>query len=207
MSRHLTLLALTALLAAAVAGCGSASVTTTPDGGVAVATVTVAATPPPTSDPADDPSASVEQVAEPAPTPDDVAKVGSTITLAGNDDALQMAATLLAVKDPAHAASEWMAPDAGNRYVAVRVSLRNTGSIAYDDSPSNGAVVVDSQDQSYDASMADVIEPGLGSPKIAVGKRRVGWITFEVPKRAKLVTFQLTLDSGFAEQTGEWALR
>lgn len=45
-----------------------------------------------------------------------------------------------------------------------------------------GAVLIDSADQGFDASILDsAAGPALGSPKIAPGDARVGLITFEVP--------------------------
>src|SRR5829696_2008734 len=44
------------------------------------------------------------------------------------------------------------------------------------------------------------------SIKIAPGSKRAGCLTFEIPKTAKPAVFQFTLDSGFADVTGEWQL-
>jgi hypothetical protein len=60
--------------------------------------------------------------------------------------------------------------------------------------------------QEYSASIFDAVEPELGSPKIQPGDQRLGWITFEVPLRARLRMFQFTLNSGFGPETGEWTL-
>ena len=131
------------------------------------------------------------------------AKIGSSITLSGMED-LQMKVTVLKVDQQVASSNEYITPDAGNRYVGVKLKLENVGKTAYNDSPTNGAALVDTKDQSFDADYAEVATPALGSPKIAPGDTRVGWITFQVPKKAKLKKFQMTLDSGFADQTGEW---
>jgi hypothetical protein len=90
----------------------------------------------------------------------------------------------------------------------VRLRLQNVGELVYDDSPSNGAFLIDREDQQYDAGFANYIrEPDFGSPRIRPGDARVGWLTFAVPTRAKLRTFQFTLDSGFGPESGEWTLR
>jgi len=132
--------------------------------------------------------------------------VGGTLTLAGSDSGLQMAVTLLKVVDPAKAADKYLAPGKGKRYAAFQVRLANVGDLPYNDSPSNGAAVIDTQDQQFSASILDAVEPELGSPRIRPGDQRVGYITFEVPKAAKLRAFQFTLDSGFGPETGEWEL-
>jgi hypothetical protein len=42
--------------------------------------------------------------------------------------------------------------------------------------------------------------------KIVPGKGRRGVLVFSVPKKAEPVSFQFTLDSGFAPRSGERAL-
>lgn len=134
-------------------------------------------------------------------------QVGGSITLAGNTDGASVQVTLLAIRDPARSTNQYIKPAAGKRYVGVRLRLKNTGGVVYDDSPSNGAALVDTQDQSFSGGFFDAVEPPLGSPKIRAGDQRAGWLTFEVPKASKLRTFQFSLDSGFGPETGEWALR
>jgi hypothetical protein len=133
------------------------------------------------------------------------AKIGSVIPLAGMEN-LKMEVTLLKFKPIAKSSDEYMQPETGMRYAAVQIELRNVGDVAYSDSPTNGAALIDTKDQTYSAAYFDAIKPGIGSPTIAPGAKRIGWLTFEVLKNAKLKTFQLALDSGFADETGEWGL-
>lgn len=141
-------------------------------------------------------------------TPAGKATIGSTITLAGNDPGAQVAVTVVTVANPAKGASDYITPKAGNKYVAVQVRLRNTGRAGYDDSPSNGAKVVDVQGQQYEATTDDITAgPSLpADTKIAPGGMVLGFLVFEVPATVRLSGFQFTLDSGFADQTGEWTL-
>lgn len=122
--------------------------------------------------------------------------------------------TLAKVADPDesydHSQYSFEEPEKGKRYVSFLLVLENTGSDVYDDSPTNGIVVIDSADHSFDAADSGFFytrNPDLGSPKIRSGDRRQGWVTFMVPKRSKLRTFQMTLESGFADETGEWTLK
>jgi hypothetical protein len=140
------------------------------------------------------------------------AGVGDAIELAGNDPGLVMRVTPLEVVDPDEdydrSAYSFEAPERGQRYVSIRLRLENVGEIAYDDSPSNGAFMIDTQDQQYEGGFTTYTrDPDLGSPTIRPGDRRVGWMTFQIRKRAKLRSFQFTLDSGFGPETGEWTLR
>jgi hypothetical protein len=134
------------------------------------------------------------------------AQVGDTITLHGADSGLVMDVTLMEVIDPAKA-QRFFGPGKNKRLVAIRLRVENVGTLPYSDSPSNGAVLIDAADQGYDASILDsAAGPALGSPKIAPGDARVGLITFEVSKGTKVAGFQLTLDSGFGPETGQWEL-
>jgi hypothetical protein len=105
--------------------------------------------------------------------------------------------------------AEFAAPEAGDRFISVQVRLRNIGSAAYSDSPDNEVVVVDSKGQSYQSW---IIAPGVGCPqfpateKIAPGDTGLGCIVFQVPSGAKITKVQVTLNSGFANQTGQWAV-
>ena len=169
------------------AACGAQTVKTTADSNTAS-----------NSQPASSQSAT-SQPAPPAP-----AKVGSTITLKGNDSGEQMDVTLLSVVSPAHA-GPYETPEAGKQYVGVQIKLTNSGTTAYSDSPSNGAALLDASDVGYQADIG-VVEPDIGSPKIAPGASQIGFLSFQVPKGTRLAKFQFTLDSGFGPDTGEWTI-
>jgi hypothetical protein len=134
----------------------------------------------------------------------ETARIGDTLSITGSETTLEV--TLLAVQNPATGYSEFMAPEKGNRFVAVKLSLRNVGDGVYDDAPSNCCKVVDVSSVGYSASMFDEITPGFGSTKITPGDKRVGWVTFQLPKSVKPAKLQYTPDSGFADATGEWVL-
>ncbi len=131
--------------------------------------------------------------------------VGKSRTLTGMSE--KMRVTVLAVRDNPRSSNQFITPDAGKRYFAIKVRMTNVGNVLYSDSPSNGASVIDTRNQEWDASFMDAVEPALGSPKIRRGSTRDGWLTFEVPKTAKLKEFQLSLNSGFSDDVGVWRLR
>jgi Domain of unknown function (DUF4352) len=141
-----------------------------------------------------------------APAAATVAHVGSTISLAGNSPGEKMAVTVMKVIPRAQGSDEFNTPDPGNRFYAVQFRLTDTGSIAYSDSPSNGAQVVDSTGQSYQSDLSTVAgcQSFPGTENIAVGSTGLGCVVFQVPRHAKITEIQFTLDSGFANQTGQW---
>ncbi|WP_306191300.1 DUF4352 domain-containing protein [Streptomyces sp. MK5] len=139
----------------------------------------------------------------------ETAKVGDTLTLKGQDEGSRLDVTLVKVADPAKPADDFTEPESGKRFVGVQFKLVNTGKAAYSDSPSNGAQVADTEGQQFDATIADITAgPSMSSDlRLKPGAKGLGWIVFEVPKGAKVSTVQFTMDSGFADQTGEWKLR
>lgn len=139
----------------------------------------------------------------------EVAKVGDTLTLKGMEDGSRLDVTVVKVADPAESADEFTEPGSGKRFVGVQFKLVNTGKKVYDDSPSNGAQVADSEGQQFDSAFADITAgPSMSSAlKLKPGAKGLGWIVFEVPKASKVDTVQFTMDSGFADQTGEWKLK
>ncbi|MFF4211953.1 DUF4352 domain-containing protein [Streptomyces sp. NPDC001796] len=145
---------------------------------------------------------------KPAAKKPDVAQVGDTITVKGTQDGSQLDVTVVKMVDPAKSSDDFMTPDPGKRYVGVQFRLVNTGSAAYSDSPSNGAQVADGQGQQFESTLADITAgPSMSADvKLKPGAKALGWIVFEVPKGSKVATVQFTMDSGFANQTGEWKL-
>jgi len=134
------------------------------------------------------------------------ATTGSAITLSGNSGGEQMSVTVVKVINDAQGV-DYTSPPAGDRLYAVQFRLRDTGSAAYSDSPSNGAEVVDSAGQSYESAMGDSVGDCVSFPateNITPGAVGLGCIVFEVPVKAKITSVQFTLDSGMGPQTGQW---
>ncbi|KAB8194446.1 DUF4352 domain-containing protein [Nonomuraea phyllanthi] len=168
----------------------------------------------PTTQPSDGPSdgPSDEPSAEPTgnpPAEQSVAAIGGAITLEGMDPGLKMTVTVNRLVDPAQPASEYLKPKTGNKLVAVQVTLANAGRAVYSDSPTNGAWLIDREGQQYRSTVFDVREgPSFGgSATVNTGDTRKGMIVFEVPESMRPAKFQFGLNSGFADQKGEWSLR
>jgi hypothetical protein len=135
------------------------------------------------------------------------ARTGTAITLTGNSSGEQMSVTVVKVMSNASPGDEFTSAPAGDRLYAVQFRLRDTGTAAYSDSPTNGAAVVDSKGQSYQPAITDTVSGCQSFPateNIAAGATGLGCIVFEVPKSAKITGVQFTLDSGMGPQTGQW---
>lgn len=152
--------------------------------------------------------ATTEAPAEETPAAPKVAKVGDTVALKGTEDGSKLDVTVVKVVDPAKPADEFSAPEDGNRWIGVQFQLVNTGTIAYGDSPGNGTQIADVQGQQFTSTFADVSAgPSMASSvNLKPGAKALGWVVFEVPKASKADVVQFTMDSGFADQTGEWKL-
>lgn len=139
------------------------------------------------------------------------AQIGDALTLTGQEPGQQIAVTLKKWADPAKSSDEFMKPQDGQRWVAGQFELKNTGTKAYSDSPGNGAQVADTKGQRFHATIAGgnltVGAEMTSALKLPVGEKALGWIVFEIPTGAKPKSVQFTMNSGFAEQTGQWTIK
>ncbi|HET9828809.1 MAG TPA: DUF4352 domain-containing protein [Nocardioidaceae bacterium] len=137
-----------------------------------------------------------------------VAHVGSTITLGGNTSpGEKLAVTLVKYVPTTMATDQFSKPAPGKRFAAVQFRFRNLGRSAYQDSPSNGAKVIDVKGQSFGSYLVGDVKAGPqfahGLVNILPRDKALGVIAFEVPKRATIAKVQFGTDSGFGE-VGEW---
>jgi uncharacterized protein DUF4352 len=135
------------------------------------------------------------------------AKVGDTLTLKGNGGE-SMAVTVDQVMDPLQV-GQYDQPDSGRRFVGIQITLKNVGSAAYSDSPSNGSTLLSNTNEQAKGQIVSGGPCGndfASSANIAPGDTQKGCIPFEMPVGQTPATFQFTLNSGFADQTGQWSL-
>lgn len=153
--------------------------------------------------------ATKKPAAKPTKSKPTVARIGDTITIHGMEDGSQLAVTLVKWVDPAKGADEFSAPDSGKRFVAVQFRITNTGKGVYDDSPSNGVQVADAQGQRFDSDYNDVSAgPSMAAEvKLRPGDQTLGYIAFQVPKASKIASVQFSMDSGFADEAGQWKIQ
>ncbi|NUP19978.1 MAG: DUF4352 domain-containing protein [Streptomyces sp.] len=149
-----------------------------------------------------------EPAAEKSSAAPGVAKVGDTLALKGMESGSGLDATVVKVVDNARSSDEFFAPEDGKRWIGVQFQLVNTGSKVYSDAPMNGAKMADDQGQQFGTVIADITAgPSMSSDvRLKPGAKALGWVVFEVPKASKAATVTFGMDSGFAEQIGEWKL-
>lgn len=198
--RHLAPISLIAATMLA-AGCGSTKIVTEPPKTVTNTGSTPAST---TSTGPAKPKPDIP----PNDNPPRQAKIGSTLTLEGFQGE-KMQVKVLDYLDPA-TAGEFDQPQSGGRFVGVKIRMTNAGGTAYSDSPANGAKLITNTDEEADATITtggSCDATASSSTKIAPGSSRVLCLPFEIPASQKGATFQFTLNSGFADETGEWSLK
>ena len=138
----------------------------------------------------------------PATTSTLPAAVGSTVTLEGTKNKLAISVTNFL--DPV-AATGFSKPDDGKHFVGVQIRVLNAGTNAWSDSLANGAKLVDDKRQEYRTTFASGTGlPDFRATTVGAGDTRLGWVLFEVPDATSIERFTLALDSGFANQIGQW---
>ncbi|MEU2871108.1 hypothetical protein ABZ769_18145 [Streptomyces olivoreticuli] len=135
---------------------------------------------------------------------------GAKITLKGLKAGEQLDVTFKGWADPVTSANQFGQPSVGNKYVAAQFELVNTGTLSYEDSPMNGAKVIDDKGQHFtgtvvsDVSVGPELDAGL---KLPVGEKALGWIAFSVPDSIKAESVTFGMNSGLAPQTGQWSIK
>jgi len=132
--------------------------------------------------------------------------MGSPHVLQSNDGG-KVSVNVLQVIDPATGQDGYV-PKPGYRYVGVQIRLGNVGQSVYDDSPENGAILVDDRGEQHYADLAEVTDgDGFGGHvTLQAEETRAGFIVFQLPQNVRAATFQFALDSGFAQNMAQWTL-
>jgi hypothetical protein len=155
-------------------------------------------------------SAQAPAGAEPvaAKTPSGPLTIGSSVILSGENKGEKLEVTLLRFA-PHISGGEYAEPSAGMEYAGITLRIRNVGSAAYSDSPSNGATVLSSTGRPGKTALLTSGECGesfAARVNIAPGEAQEGCIPFEVPEGTEVAKVQWTPSSGFSEETAEWQL-
>jgi hypothetical protein len=132
--------------------------------------------------------------------------IGTSRVLAASDGG-KVAVTVLGVVDPAIGLDGYT-PKTGYRFVGVQLRLANIGTQVYDDSPENGALLIDDRGEQHYADLAEITAgDGFGGHVRLSGEdNRVGYVVFQVAQGTKPRLLQFALDSGFAPSMGQWSL-
>ena len=136
--------------------------------------------------------------------PASTAHVGSAINIGGSQG---LAVTLQQVIDPATPENSYLGPDAGKRFIALKLQIVNNGSSAYSDDANNNLTLIGSDNQSYTASFYPINECtnfSNGQYTLSAGSSATGCVVYQVPNEVKTAKVQFQTNSGFSGDTGEW---
>lgn len=99
---------------------------------------------------------------------------------------------------------------AGGQLVGVDLSLENTGSAPYSDSPGNGAALTLTDGTPINPTFplgGDCVSSDFSSSTaIPAGATRSGCLAFKLKAGQEAADFRFTPDSGYADDTGTWTL-
>jgi hypothetical protein len=134
------------------------------------------------------------------------AAIGAPQILQSNDGG-KVSVNVLRVVDPATPQDGYEAKP-GSRYVGVQIRLGNVGATVYDDSPENGAILIDDHGDQHYADLAEITDgDGFGGHvTLQAEDTRTGFIVFQLPVGTHASTFQFALDSGFSQNVAQWTL-
>ncbi|MFD9476510.1 hypothetical protein [Streptomyces nojiriensis] len=131
---------------------------------------------------------------------------GETISLTGNGPGRRLDVTLTQVVDPASPAGP--EPTGTDRLVATRFRLENTGTAVYQDSPAPAAHLLDTAGQRFTGDDTPTTAGPVFPETVTLdpGGTAEGFITFRLPADAEPAAVQFALDTGLADDVGQWSL-
>ncbi|MFB7268424.1 hypothetical protein ACFCXH_40780, partial [Streptomyces nojiriensis] len=95
-----------------------------------------------------------------------------------------------------------------DRLVATRFRLENTGTAVYQDSPAPAAHLLDTAGQRFTGDdVPTTAGPAFpGTVTLDPGGTAEGFITFRIPVDAEPAAVQFALNTGLADDVGQWSL-
>lgn len=188
-----TIIATTALAAATLTGCSatSTSVNTTP-----------AATSAATSQAAAKASAATTSAAPKK------AGIGDTLDIDGSQPGDVLQVTVTKVVDPAPAKDEFLTPDPGKRFVAIRIKIVNKGHAVYSDDPQADVKAKDAAGEDMELAFGGTAA-GADMPSsvdLSPGDSQLGYVAFSVPNGQKITQVQYALVALGGDHVAQWTI-
>ncbi len=129
---------------------------------------------------------------------------GRTLTLDGTIPGQRIRVTFTRWANDASSTDGFFGPGPGKRYVAAQFRVTNTGTVQYVDAPANGARVYDNRGHAYRATfIVSKLRQGKvfdAAVSLRPGRSAVGYLVFEVPRRARIAKVQFSQNSGLGDK-------
>ena len=135
-----------------------------------------------------------------------VARLGDTLDLTRIGEG-RIAVTVVRVIDPAVAA--YGLGDPGKNYLAVEVTIKNTGATTIVGNANSDVGVIGSDAKGYARDLATVTECKnfvFGWFLLAVGASTTGCVTFALPPGVSVAKVKYSPSSGISHDVGEWVI-
>jgi len=121
----------------------------------------------------------------------------------------ELAVSATQIVDPASANSGSAVPSAGDRFVAVELTVDNTSDQEVDGDANDALTVIGSDGQTYTADFASVSEctnfySGAGIIDLKAGASDSGCVVFDLPAGVNVRSTSFSLSSGYLD-TAEWS--
>lgn len=147
----------------------------------------------------------------PKPSVSEFPAVGATLALSGESSGERYQVTLTSVVDPASESDGMGLLPAGQKLVAVNLTVKNVGRGIQQESIDDNVTLIDSAGHTYDGiselgySVSQCQTFG-GQATLPPGQSESGCVVFQIPSAAVLAKFQYIPDAGFASSLTEWNL-
>lgn len=135
-------------------------------------------------------------------TPTGALAIGGQALVTDGTDSIQVAVLDLVDNAPA---TEFLPPDAGQKFVALKFRFVNPGTTSLSITPSFSSKLIDASNQQFDAAFnPTTLGPGISAARLVPADVRIGWITFQVPTASVAAQVQWKLN--FGDSGAEWDL-
>jgi hypothetical protein len=114
--------------------------------------------------------------------------------------------TMAQVIDPASGADQYEAPTSGDRFVAVQVRLKNTGTTSYSADVNSQVSLIGSDSQQYSPSFEQIkscTNFNFGNYTLSPGDSLTGCVAFQVPRRVTIPSVKFIPSPG-STGIGTW---
>jgi hypothetical protein len=135
----------------------------------------------------------------------DMGPVGATLDVQ-NLSGATLAVTMTQIVDPATGANEFYTPNAGDRFVAVEMTLQNPGTATVNDNANSDTTVIGTDSQAYTAdfdSVAECTNFSFGEFTMLPGGSEAGCVVFQLPVGVNVKAIQFIFGGNSAD-VAQW---
>ena len=131
------------------------------------------------------------------PRPQGAVPIGAAVKTTADGQNVQLLVVDMVDNAPA---PEFSDPEAGNKFVAVRLVVSNLSGEPFNTFAGVSSKLIDNAGQQFSRGFVDAqVGPSFSSFEVPSNDVRAGWLTFEIPQTSAAQRFQWDLDTDVAE--------